>query len=69
MVVNMGRQRSTIICGWVPIVPTEEFDEELIVGPGTALNGKVLIDLSDVLCPLQLSGKVNYGGIGVGIPN
>lgn len=57
-----------MICGWVPVISASDFEEELITGPGSSLNNKVLIDLSDVHCPLTLTGKINFGGIGVAAP-
>lgn len=66
MVINRGKERLTQIIGWAPIIPEESFEEDLIVGPGNNINHKYLVDLSEVSCPITVSGKISYGSIDVG---
>ncbi|CAD8074841.1 unnamed protein product [Paramecium primaurelia] len=63
MVTNLGKQRTTVLCGWLPLVPKSTFEEEFIVGPGRSLSNQVLVDLSDIKYPITISGKINFGSI------
>lgn len=39
VVTNVGKQHTTVVLGWLPLLKCNEFDEEFIVGPGKSING------------------------------
>ncbi len=52
--------------GWFPLVVPKDindadadFEEELIIGPGKTLNGKILLDLTMIELPLIITGKLS----------
>ncbi|KAM3132665.1 hypothetical protein pb186bvf_015210 [Paramecium bursaria] len=63
MVQNLGKQHITIILGWFPLAVCQEFEEEMITGPGKTLNDKPIIDLSDEQYPIIVTGKISFGSI------